>query len=61
VRLRVLRLFLPHLGIHQAFENHQAVKGLAGSGLRLPPIRDYYERVIDYCLDTAWGKRPLSP
>jgi len=38
------------------FENHQAVKGLAGSDLLLPPIRGYYERVIDYGLDTAWGK-----
>jgi len=54
--LRVLGYFLPHLGIHQVFENHQAVKGLAGSDLLLPPIRGYYERVIDYGLDTAWGK-----
>ncbi len=55
--LRVLGYFLPHLGIHQAFENHAAAESLAGSGLALPPIRDYYERIVDYGLDTAWGRR----
>jgi nucleoside-diphosphate-sugar epimerase len=55
--LRILSYFLPHLGIYQAFENHVLLKNLAGSGLQFPLIRDYYERVVDYCLDTAWGKR----
>jgi long-chain acyl-CoA synthetase len=59
--LRVLGHFLPHLGIHQAFENHVAARGLASSDLRAPDIRDYYERVIHYCLDTAWGRRPAGP
>jgi len=54
--LRVLGYFLPHLGIEQAFENHVTMKGLADSELRLPPIREYYERVVHYGLDTAWGK-----
>jgi nucleoside-diphosphate-sugar epimerase len=54
--LRVLGHFLPHLGIEQAFANDVAARGLAGSGLALPPIRDCYERVVGYCLDTAWGR-----
>jgi thioester reductase-like protein len=59
--LRVLGYFLPHLGIHQAFENHLAARGLATSGLHQPSIRDVYTRVIDYCLDTAWGRRLPAP
>ena len=55
--LRILGYFLPHLGIYQAFENRMALESLAGSGLALPPIRDYYERIVDYGLDTAWGRR----
>ncbi|MGH7672168.1 MAG: SDR family oxidoreductase [Gemmatimonadales bacterium] len=60
--LRVLSLFLPHLGIYQAFENHVTVKRLAGIDLPIPPIRAYYERIVTYGLDTAWGKRaPAGP
>ena len=54
--LRVLGLFLPHLAIPQAFDNRAALEGLSEIGLELPPIRDYYERIVTYGLDTAWGK-----
>jgi hypothetical protein len=53
--LRVLGYFIPHLGMFQAFDNRHVQEALAGSGLRLPPIRDYYGKVIDYCLETNWG------
>jgi len=55
--LRVLGYFLPHLGMFQAFDNRHVVEGLAGSGLRLPPIRDFFGKVIQYCLETDWGRR----
>jgi len=53
--LRVLGYFLPHLAIFQAFDNRKATEALAPSGLRFPPIRDYYGKAIRYCLDTNWG------
>ncbi len=59
--LRILGLFLPHLGICQAFENHVTVKRLAGADLPIPPIRAYYERIVGFGLDTAWGKRFPAP
>ncbi len=55
--LRVLGLFLPHLGIRQAFENETALQGLAGSGLVLPRAQDIYRKVVTYCLETDWGRR----
>ena len=58
--LRILGYFLPHLGIHQAFDNRRALTGLVNSGLQLPVIRDYYERIITYGLDTGWGKHPRA-
>jgi len=48
--LRVLLEFLPHLSIPQHYANHETLKLLDGSGLRLPPIRDYYPRVVAACL-----------
>ena len=58
--LRILGYFLPHLGIHQAFDNRRALAGLVNSGLQLPLIRDYYERIITHGLDTGWGKHPRA-
>ncbi len=55
--LRALGYFLPHLGIFQAFENRNAINALAPSGLQLPPIRDYYGKVVRYCLETNWGRQ----
>ena len=54
--LRVLDLFLPHLGIFQAFENTYTMAALAPSGLELPAIRETYTKVLDYCLESDWGK-----
>ncbi len=54
--LRVVGYSLPHLGLYQAFENGNAVMGLAGSGIALPPIRDYYDKVVRYCVRKDWGR-----
>ncbi len=54
--LRVLDLFLPHLGIFQAFENRLTMAALAPSGLEMPAIRETYSKVVDYCLESDWGR-----
>jgi len=54
--VRVLGYFLPHLAIFQAFDNSNTMRDLAPSGLKFPSIRECYERVVKYCLDTNWGK-----
>ena len=54
--VRVLGYFLPHLALFQAFDNTNTVRTLRPSGLKLPPIRDCYERVVRFCLDTNWGR-----
>jgi nucleoside-diphosphate-sugar epimerase len=56
--LRVLGYFLPHLGVHQAFENRKTLDLLEAVNLGEPPsIRAYYEKVVHYGLETRWGKR----
>ena len=54
--LRVLDLFLPHLALYQSFENARTKADLEGAGIHLPAIGSYYEKIIDYCLQTNWGK-----
>ncbi len=53
---RVLGYFLPHLAIHQLFENSRTLLHLAAGKLAPPPVRDTYARVLAYCLDTDWGR-----
>jgi nucleoside-diphosphate-sugar epimerase len=56
--ITALGYFLPHLAILQSFDNRKATQALAGSGLTLPRIREYYPRVVKYCLETNWvGRR----
>jgi hypothetical protein len=54
--LRALGYFLPHLAMRQFFENQNATRALAESGLRLPPIREYFPRVLRYCLESDFGR-----
>lgn len=58
--LRVLGRFIPHLGMYQAFDNSRTRGELARGDIRLPAIRDYYDSVVRYCLETNWGLRPGS-
>jgi nucleoside-diphosphate-sugar epimerase len=58
--LRTLGYFLPHLGIVQTFENRDTMSDLATSGLQLPAVRDYYGKVVQYCLDTKWGRQTAT-
>ena len=54
--LRVLGYSLPHLGMLQVFDNHNGLEGLTEKGIVLPAIRNYYRKVIHYCLETNWGR-----
>ena len=57
--LRVLDQFLPHLALYQSFENSRTGADLERAGIRMPAIETFYEKIIDYCVLTNWGKRPL--
>ncbi len=53
---RVLSFFLPHLALHQCFENRLTLSHLAPAGIATPSVRDTYSKVLNYCLETDWGR-----
>lgn len=55
--LRLLNNFLPQMGINQCFDNHRLLTKLSGNGLTLPPFHSYFSKVINYSLDTDWGRK----
>ncbi|HYZ87572.1 MAG TPA: SDR family oxidoreductase [Bryobacteraceae bacterium] len=53
--IRVLDYFLPHLGMRQEFDWANTCALLPH--LELPPIREYFAAMVEYCLATDWGRR----
>jgi nucleoside-diphosphate-sugar epimerase len=54
---RILEYFLPHLGLVQVFDNRSVTDALMRSGLKFPPAHEYYGKIVQYCLETNWGRR----
>ena len=59
--LRILDQFLPQLALRQSFLNTRTAAELDSAGLPVPDIDNYYERIIDYCIRTGWGRSSLAP
>ncbi len=51
--LRGLSYFLPHLALRQEFQNAHTRRALEGSGITLPPVAEYFPKVVAYCLATS--------
>ncbi|HEY6391715.1 MAG TPA: SDR family oxidoreductase [Bryobacteraceae bacterium] len=47
--LGVIQEFLPQLAIPQCYENRATMALLERAGLQLPPVREYYARVVESC------------
>ena len=58
--LKVLNQFLPQMGIDQCFDNNQVLQKLEGSGIMLPDFRYYYRKLLRYCVETDWGRKPAA-
>ena len=48
------------MGVRQEYSNAKAQADLRDSGLALPEMRSFLANVVNYCLDTEWGRKPRS-
>ena len=58
--LRLLDQFMPHLALYQAFHNPKTAADLKTANLAPASIRESYSKVVEYCLDTDWGRTPME-
>ena len=58
--LRLLDQFMPHLALYQAFCNPKTSADLAHADLAPASIRESYPKVVEYCLDTDWGRTTIE-
>jgi nucleoside-diphosphate-sugar epimerase len=52
----VLSRFLPLLSLANRYHNSLASADLASSGLVRADVRNYFGKVVKYCVETNWGK-----
>jgi len=53
-------VYFPYFAIETAFDDSCARARLDPAGVRVSPLPEYLERLLDYATRTGWGKRPLS-
>jgi len=54
--MHALSTFIGHLTLPKVFDQTNAQRDLAGSGITAPPIRAYYFKVLDECKMRKFGK-----
>jgi thioester reductase-like protein len=53
-------MLFPYFAIRTVFDDSRARARLEPAGIRVSPLPDYLERLLDFATRTRWGKRPLS-
>lgn len=56
-RMQTARVYTPYLNLDLRYDTAVARKALEGTGIEVPPVREYFSTLFDYCLATDWGKR----
>jgi len=54
--LRKGRVYVPYFSFGAAFDTSQARSVLEPRGLRPPPVKDYFQKLIDYAIASDWGR-----
>jgi hypothetical protein len=55
---RAVQAFAYQLAYPKVFDARNAEAALVPRGIQAPPVLDYYERIIRWCIETNWGAEP---
>jgi thioester reductase-like protein len=58
--LRRSEVFFPYFASRTRFDDAQARAHLESAGLRVTPIERYYDRLLDFAVDTDFGRRRVG-
>ncbi len=56
-RLTTARVYTPYLNLDLRYDCKNAKEALAGTGIGVRPVHEYFQTLFRYCIDTDWGKR----
>lgn len=54
--LEASEVFFPYFAMRVRYDTSNARAGLAGTGIQPPPLRDYFDRLMDFAVAAEWGK-----
>jgi thioester reductase-like protein len=54
------RAYFPYFSITAVFDDAVTRARLEPAGIRVTPLRDYMERLLDFATRSRWGKRPIG-
>jgi len=59
-QLRKGKVYRPYLAFRATFDTTQVRTALDPLGIEPPPVRDYFQKLIDYAIASNWGKRGVG-
>ncbi|HEY5189256.1 MAG TPA: SDR family oxidoreductase [Solirubrobacteraceae bacterium] len=54
------RIYFPYFAIDTVFDQAATQARLEPQGIRVTPLREYMERLLDFATRSRWGKRPIA-
>ena len=54
--LEASEVFFPYFAMRVRYDTITAAAGLAGTTIRVPPLCDYFDRLMDFAVAADWGK-----
>ncbi|HYZ27932.1 MAG TPA: hypothetical protein VE570_02670, partial [Thermoleophilaceae bacterium] len=54
--LTASEIFFPYFAMRVRYDTTGARAALAASGVSVPPLRDYFHRLMDYAVAADWGR-----
>jgi thioester reductase-like protein len=59
-QLRRTETYFPYFSVAAVYDNDRARAALDPLGLRPAPLRDYFDRLVDFALAAEWGRKRMS-
>jgi len=53
------RVYVPYLNYQASFDTTNTRRELQNTGITPPSVHDYFAKLMRFCVDSDWGKRPL--
>lgn len=53
-------IFFPYFALDTTYDNRRARSALEPAGIHVPPLHDYFGRLVDFALAASWGRHPID-
>ena len=53
-------VFFPYFSTRVRYDDRRSRAALHGTGIEPSPLRDYFDRLVEFALAAQWGRRELS-